>query len=107
MASRHAGVVGAKKARALGFAVAAALVFPGAAVGYQGTGVQAVRRGLEGLVTAKGGPPGAIATLYRNGHLTVVSAGRADIEHSGAPRDTDHMRIASVSKAFAADRRLA
>jgi D-alanyl-D-alanine carboxypeptidase len=84
----------------LRIAVMAALAFPGAAVAHEGTGVGVVRRGLEGLVNAKGGPPGAIATLYRNGHLTVVSAGRADIDHSGAPRVTDHMRIASVSKMF-------
>jgi hypothetical protein len=58
VASRHAGAVGAKKARALGFAVAAAPMFPGAAVGYQRTGVETVRRGLEGLVSAKVGPPG-------------------------------------------------
>jgi D-alanyl-D-alanine carboxypeptidase len=51
-------------------------------------------------VHAKGGPPGAIATLYRNGHLTVVSAGRANVDHRGAPRASDHMRIASVAKAF-------
>lgn len=59
-----------------------------------------VQRGLEGLVAAKGGPPGAIATLYRNGRLTVLTAGRADIKQNGPPEPTDHMRIASVSKAF-------
>ncbi len=59
-----------------------------------------MKRGLEGLVAAKGGPPGAIATLYRNGHLAVISLGRADVDHPGPPRVTDHMRIASVAKAF-------
>jgi D-alanyl-D-alanine carboxypeptidase len=59
-----------------------------------------VRRGLEQLVAAPGGPPGAIATIYRDGRLTTLSAGRADIRRKGAPRATDHMRIASVSKAF-------
>jgi len=59
-----------------------------------------VQRGLDGLVAARGGPPGAIATLYRNGHLTVVSAGRADIARKGLPRARQHMRIASVAKAF-------
>ena len=57
-------------------------------------------KGLEGLVTSPGGPPGAIATLYRNGKLTTLSTGRADIEKSAKPRATDHMRIASVAKAF-------
>jgi D-alanyl-D-alanine carboxypeptidase len=59
-----------------------------------------VQRGLEQLVDAPGGPPGAIATMYRNGKLTVLRAGRADVKHKGAPKATDHMRIASVAKAF-------
>src|SRR6195952_5356781 len=59
-----------------------------------------VLKGLEGLVPSPGGPPGAIATLYRDGKLTTLSTGRADIEKSAKPRATDHMRIASVAKAF-------
>lgn len=59
-----------------------------------------VQRGLERLVAAPGGPPGAIATLYRDGRLTVLRAGRANVARKGAPRATDHMRIASVAKAF-------
>jgi len=59
-----------------------------------------VQRGLERLVQASGGPPGAIATLYENGHLTIMRAGRADVRRRGAPRARDHMRIASVAKAF-------
>ena len=64
------------------------------------TSLATVKRGLEGLVTAQGGPPGAIATLYRGGRLTVLSVGRADVSRRGAPRATDHMRIASIAKAF-------
>ena len=59
-----------------------------------------VQRGLEQLVDAPGGPPGAIATMYRNGKLTVLRAGRADVRRKAAPTATDHMRIASVAKAF-------
>jgi D-alanyl-D-alanine carboxypeptidase len=59
-----------------------------------------VQRGLEQLVDAPGGPPGAIATMYRDGRMTVLRTGRADVKHKGAPRPTDHMRIASVAKAF-------
>jgi len=59
-----------------------------------------VLKGLEGLVTSPGGPPGAIATLYRNGKLTTLSTGRADNKKATKPRATDHMRIASVAKAF-------
>ena len=57
-------------------------------------------RGLRRLVAAPGGPIGAIVTLYRNGRTTVVRAGRADVTRPGAPRLGDHMRIASISKAF-------
>jgi D-alanyl-D-alanine carboxypeptidase len=59
-----------------------------------------VRKGLEGLVDSPGGPPGAIATLYKNGKLTTISVGRADIAGAARPRATEHMRIASVAKAF-------
>ena len=59
-----------------------------------------VQRGLERLVTSPGGPPGAVATIYRNGKLTTLRAGRADIKRKGAPRASDHMRIASIAKAF-------
>lgn len=59
-----------------------------------------VQRGLQRLVAAKGGPPGAIATMYRDGRLTVLRAGRANVRRPGAPKPTDHMRIASVAKAF-------
>ena len=43
------------------------------------TGAGDVQRGLEKLVAAPGGPPGAIATIYRGGKLTVLRAGRADV----------------------------
>jgi D-alanyl-D-alanine carboxypeptidase len=59
-----------------------------------------VRKGLEGLVDSPQGPPGAIATLYKNGHLTTISVGRSDVRKAGAPKSTDHMRIASIAKAF-------
>lgn len=63
-------------------------------------GADAVQRGLDRLVAAKGGPPGAIATLHRDGRTTVLRAGRADVRRAGAPRASDHMRIASIAKAF-------
>src|SRR5262249_52873998 len=59
-----------------------------------------VQRGLEKLVASAGGPPGAIATLNRFGTTTVLRAGRADVTRPGAPRPTDHMRIASAAKMF-------
>ena len=59
-----------------------------------------VRKGLEGLVDSPGGPPGAVATLYKGGKLTTIGVGRADVTKAGAPRATEHMRIASIAKAF-------
>jgi D-alanyl-D-alanine carboxypeptidase len=81
-------------------AAAVALVLPVAGHAARRTTYASLKRGLEGLVAARGGPPGAIATLYRGGHLTVLTAGRADVRHRRAPRASDHMRIASISKAF-------
>ena len=60
----------------------------------------AVQRLLDRLVATPGGPIGAIVTLYRHGRTTVLRAGRADAARPGAPRLGDHMRIASISKAF-------
>src|SRR4051794_40845149 len=70
------------------------------AIGRAATTDAEVQRGLRGLVAADGGPPGAIATLYRDGRLTTLRAGRSNIERRGAPRAGQHMRIASIAKAF-------
>ena len=59
-----------------------------------------LQRQLDGLVSAKGGPPGAIMTLRRGSRTTVLSSGVADVETGRTPRAGDHMRIASVAKAF-------
>jgi D-alanyl-D-alanine carboxypeptidase len=59
-----------------------------------------LRKGLEGLVDSPGGPPGAVATLYRGGKLTTISVGRSDVTKAGPPKASDHMRIASIAKAF-------
>lgn len=80
-------------------ALTPALLAPAAAPAAPTTGA-AVQRALEHLVRAKGGPPGAIVTLYRDGHLTALRAGRADVKMPGAPAATEHMRIASIAKAF-------
>jgi D-alanyl-D-alanine carboxypeptidase len=59
-----------------------------------------LQRLLNRLVAADGGPVGAILTLYRSGHTTVLRAGRADASRPGAPQPSEHMRIASITKAF-------
>jgi D-alanyl-D-alanine carboxypeptidase len=81
-------------------ATALLLLFPVAGQAAQPTTDRAVQRGLERLVGAPGGPPGAIATLHRGEQTTVLAAGRADVKRRGKPRASDHMRIASVAKAF-------
>ncbi|HEY1514934.1 MAG TPA: serine hydrolase domain-containing protein, partial [Solirubrobacteraceae bacterium] len=85
---------------ALLVAAAVALLVPVGAVAASGTADAAVKRGLARLVAAPGGPVGAIATLYRDGRTVVLRAGRADVTRVGAPRLGDHMRIASIAKAF-------
>jgi D-alanyl-D-alanine carboxypeptidase len=84
----------------LAAATAPALLLPAAGQAAKRTTDDAVQRGLERLVAARGGPPGAIATLHRGGQTTVLRAGRADVKRRGRPRASDHMRIASVAKAF-------
>jgi D-alanyl-D-alanine carboxypeptidase len=59
-----------------------------------------LQRQLDALVAADGGPPGAIVTLRHHERLTVLTAGVADVVTGREPRGTDHMRIASVAKAF-------
>jgi D-alanyl-D-alanine carboxypeptidase len=59
-----------------------------------------LERQLDALVRAKGGPPGAIVTLRRGASTKVLTAGVADVKSRRAPRARDHMRIASVAKAF-------
>jgi len=81
-------------------ALAALLLFPVTGRAAAPATAADVKRGLEGLVAASEGPPGAVATLYRNGRLDVVRAGRADIRRARPPRASDHMRIASIAKAF-------
>lgn len=66
----------------------------------QSSAERAVKHGLERLVHSAGGPVGAIATIHRPGKTTVISVGRSDARRAGRPRAGDHMRIASVAKAF-------
>lgn len=79
--------------------VLSCLLVPASAAAARSTPAD-VQRGLERLVATPGGPPGAIATLYRNGRLTTLSAGRANVRRQAPPKPTDHMRIASIAKAF-------
>ncbi|MET9697245.1 serine hydrolase domain-containing protein [Streptomyces sp. NPDC006529] len=55
---------------------------------------------LRELVNRTDGPPGVIAVLRDGDRTRVYRAGVADIDSGRPPRATDHMRIASVAKAF-------
>ncbi|MGH8869725.1 MAG: serine hydrolase domain-containing protein [Actinomycetes bacterium] len=57
-------------------------------------------RALERLVAMPGGPPGAVAVVHRGHHRTVYTAGVANVTTQRHIRVSDHMRIASIAKAF-------
>ncbi len=60
----------------------------------------ALDRSLEQLVRTPGGPPGAISVVQRGATLIVHAAGVADLKTGAAPTADDHVRVASVAKAF-------
>ncbi len=57
-------------------------------------------RALRGLVAMPGGPPGAIAVVQHGRSIARYRAGVADLQTGRPIRASDHMRLASVSKAF-------
>jgi D-alanyl-D-alanine carboxypeptidase len=59
-----------------------------------------VDQAVQELVAMPGGPPGAIVVVQRGSDRSVHAAGVAAIGAEAEPDVDDHMRIASVSKAF-------
>jgi D-alanyl-D-alanine carboxypeptidase len=59
-----------------------------------------LRSALAGLVATRGGPPGAIAVVQHGEATSVITAGSAIVGTSTPIQASDHVRIASVSKAF-------
>jgi D-alanyl-D-alanine carboxypeptidase len=59
-----------------------------------------VDQAIDELVAMPGGPPGAIVVVQRGSDRSVHAAGVAEIGAEAEPDVEDHMRIASVSKAF-------
>lgn len=55
---------------------------------------------LGAIVASDDGPPAAWALIQRRGERELHSFGRADLAEPGAPGLNEHVRIASVSKAF-------
>ena len=60
----------------------------------------ALDRALEELVAMDGGPPGVIAIVQRGQSREVHSFGVRNLKNNLPLRAKDHMRIASVAKAF-------
>ncbi|MGW2207635.1 serine hydrolase domain-containing protein [Streptomyces sp. NPDC001774] len=83
-----------------GSAVLAALVQPAQATGAPPSPDRTLQKQLDGLVRTAGGPPGVIVLMQRGDRTAVYRAGVADTRTGRLPRTADHMRIASVSKAF-------
>jgi D-alanyl-D-alanine carboxypeptidase len=59
-----------------------------------------LQRQLDTLVETKGGPPGAIVVIQRDDEQKVYMAGVADLSTDAALDEHQHIRIASVAKAF-------
>ncbi|HEY4278003.1 MAG TPA: serine hydrolase domain-containing protein [Conexibacter sp.] len=86
-----------------GAAAVAGLIAPtaaGAAATSPAQADAALRGALRAVVTAPGGPPGAIAVVQRGSSRHVARAGVADLRTRNAWRIDDHMRLASTAKAF-------
>jgi D-alanyl-D-alanine carboxypeptidase len=81
-------------------AAALALAAPSASAIPAARADRALDSALQRLVAMDGGPPGAIAMIHRGGRTAAHTAGVGVIGPERAWRRTDHMRIASVAKAF-------
>jgi D-alanyl-D-alanine carboxypeptidase len=88
------------KVGAVTILAAAVAILPAPAASAATSAEAELQRQLNALVAAEGGPPGAIVTLRRGERVRVLTAGVADVRKRRAPRASDHMRIASVAKAF-------
>jgi D-alanyl-D-alanine carboxypeptidase len=78
----------------------AAAPAPAAGAAPAGPADRALDRALRKVVRAPGGPPGVISLVRRGRRTFVHRAGVADTETKRRWRPSDHMRLASSSKAF-------
>ncbi|HEY8217302.1 MAG TPA: serine hydrolase domain-containing protein [Acidimicrobiia bacterium] len=66
-----------------------------------GAADRALDRALDRFVDVQGGPPAVVAVVQRPGaDATLHAAGIADLANDDPPTIDDHMRLASVAKAF-------
>jgi D-alanyl-D-alanine carboxypeptidase len=59
-----------------------------------------LQRMLKGIVSSAPGPPGISVLIDRGTRTKFFSAGVADLSNRRSPQPTEHVRIASVAKAF-------
>ncbi len=59
-----------------------------------------LQRALERFVAREGGPPGIVVVVARGESIDVLTAGYANLRSQQPIRINDHMRLASVAKAF-------
>lgn len=59
-----------------------------------------LQRMLNGIVASAEGPPGISVLIDRGTRTKFFSAGVADLSNRRSPQPTEHVRIASVAKAF-------
>jgi D-alanyl-D-alanine carboxypeptidase len=60
----------------------------------------ALDKAITEFAARRGGPPGVISVVQRGDEVDVHSAGVGNVQTGAPPVADDHMRIASVSKAF-------
>jgi D-alanyl-D-alanine carboxypeptidase len=77
-----------------------AVTAPAAAASPAGKADRALDRALRRLVNMPAGPPGAAVMVQRGGRARFHRAGVAEVRSRRRLRSRQHMRIASVSKAF-------
>ncbi|HYU59980.1 MAG TPA: serine hydrolase domain-containing protein [Solirubrobacterales bacterium] len=85
---------------ALAGLVLAVACTPAQAVKINKLGDAAVELALKRVVKQQLGPPGAIAIIQRGSKRSVIKAGFGNLMPTERPHPSDHMRIASVAKAF-------
>ncbi|MDX6643817.1 MAG: D-alanyl-D-alanine carboxypeptidase, partial [Solirubrobacteraceae bacterium] len=92
-----------QRLRLVFFAIALLVAFaapPAAGAASPKPADRALDRALQQLVAMPGGPPGVVAVVQRHGRVMAHTAGVADIATGRRIAATDHMRLASVAKAY-------
>jgi D-alanyl-D-alanine carboxypeptidase len=59
-----------------------------------------IRAAMQKVLSSKLGPPGVIVTYNRGAKTTSLAMGKKQVGTGGVPNVGDHMRIASMAKAF-------